>query len=287
MDIDGVDAQVLYPNLGIGPLFLLDDLELQFACLRAYNDFLSEFCSTDAEPPRRYRPDSHRRRRRPASRRLKHCAKLPGPARRDAADLIRAASRSTAALTSRCGRPRRISACRCISICAPAARHTGALIGQTRANLLGEKCALLNLASLANYEALSRIVFGGVLERFPKLKFVSVEGNIGWLGYLLEKSDRTYKRHRHWTKLELPNPPSHYYFRQIYSTFIEDKIGMMIRKEIGVDNLMWSSDYPHTDTTWPDSRKYIEDKLWRSAAGGSLQDPGRQRGQALQPGLTN
>ena len=47
MDIDGVDAQVLYPNLGIGPIFLLDDTELQFACLRAYNDFLSEFCSTD------------------------------------------------------------------------------------------------------------------------------------------------------------------------------------------------------------------------------------------------
>ena len=47
MDIDGVDAQMLYPNLGIGPMFLLDDTELQYACLRAYNDFLSEFCSTD------------------------------------------------------------------------------------------------------------------------------------------------------------------------------------------------------------------------------------------------
>ena len=105
------------------------------------------------------------------------------------------------------------------------------------------------------------------LERHPKLKFVSVEGNIGWLGYWLEKSDRTYKRHRHWTKLELPNPPSHYYFRQIYSTFIEDEIGMMIRKEIGVDNMMWSSDYPHTDTTWPDSKKYIEENFAGRGAG--------------------
>ena len=49
MDIDGVDAQTLYPNLGIGPLFLLDDFELQYACLRAYNDFLSDFCSTDTK----------------------------------------------------------------------------------------------------------------------------------------------------------------------------------------------------------------------------------------------
>jgi predicted TIM-barrel fold metal-dependent hydrolase len=135
------------------------------------------------------------------------------------------------------------------------------LMGQNPGDLIGEKCAILNLASLANYEALSRIVFGGVLERHPKLKFVSVEGNIGWLGYWIEKSDRTYKRHRHWTQLELPNPPSFYYFRQIYSTFIEDKIGVMIRKEIGVDNIMWSSDYPHTDTTWPDSKKYIEESL--------------------------
>jgi predicted TIM-barrel fold metal-dependent hydrolase len=88
-----------------------------------------------------------------------------------------------------------------------------------------------------------------------------VEGNIGWLGYFLEKSDRTYKRHRHWTKLDLPKPPSEYFHRQVYATFIEDKIGVKIRKDIGVDNLMWSSDYPHTDTTWPDSKKYIEESL--------------------------
>ena len=94
---------------------------------------------------------------------------------------------------------------------------------------------------------------------FPKLKFISVEGNIGWLGYFLEKSDRTYRRHRHWTKLDLPMLPSEYFHRQVFATFIEDKIGVKISKDIGVDNLMWSSDYPHTDTTWPNSRDYIKD----------------------------
>ncbi len=136
-------------------------------------------------------------------------------------------------------------------------RRTAALFKAN--NIRGAVAANLNGASLANYEALSQIIFGGVLELFPRLKFVSVEGNIGWLGYFLEKSDRTYKRHRHWTKLDLPKPPSEYFHRQVYATFIEDKIGVKIRKDIGVDNLMWSSDYPHTDTTWPNSRQYIAD----------------------------
>jgi predicted TIM-barrel fold metal-dependent hydrolase len=113
--------------------------------------------------------------------------------------------------------------------------------------------------SLACYETLAKVIFTGVLERFPRLKFVSVEGNIGWIGYFLEKMDRTYKRHRHWTRLELPMLPSEYFHRQVYATFIEDPIGVKIAEAIGADNLMWSSDYPHTDTTWPNSRQYVEE----------------------------
>ncbi len=256
MDIDGVDAQTLFPNLGIGPLFLIDDFELQYACLRAYNDFLSEFCSTN---PKRLigialiPTDDVKT----GVEELKRCAKLTGlrgamlPTYPRGEPLNSSTYEPLWQTAEDLGLPMHIHL-------RTGSRQTAGLMGQN-GELIGEKCAILNLASLANYEALSRIVFGGVLERHPKLKFVSVEGNIGWLGYWLEKSDRTYKRHRHWTKLELPNPPSHYYFRQIYSTFIEDKIGMLIRKEIGVDNIMWSSDYPHTDTTWPDSKKYIEE----------------------------
>jgi len=259
MDIDGVDAQTLYPNLGIGPLFLLDDFELQYACLRAYNDFLSEFCSTNPN-------------------RLVGIALIPTDDVQTGVDEIKRISklkglRGAMLPTYPRGEPLNSSTYEPLWQVAEdlglpmhihlrtGSRQTAGLMGGTSGELIGEKCTILNLASLANYEALSRIVFGGVLERHPKLKFVSVEGNIGWLGYWIEKSDRTYKRHRHWTQLNLPNPPSYYYFRQIYSTFIEDKVGMMIRKVIGVDNLMWSSDYPHTDTTWPDSKKYIEESF--------------------------
>ena len=256
MDIDGVDAQVLYPNLGIGPIFLLDDTELQFACLRAYNDFLSEFCSTDAKrlvgigliPTDDVKTGVEE---------IKHCAKLRGirgvmlPTYPRGEPLNSSSYEPLWQTAEDLGLPVHIHL-------RTGARHAGALFGQS-GELVGDKCVVLNLASLANYEALSRIVFGGVLERHPKLKFVSVEGNIGWLGYWIEKSDRTYKRHRHHTGLQLPNPPSYYFHRQVLATFIEDKVGVMIRNVIGVDNLMWSADYPHTDTTFPNSRQYIED----------------------------
>ncbi len=256
MDLDGVDAQVLYPNSGsMG--FMMDDLELQLACLRAYNDFLSEFASTD--PTRLVGiglvptddPQS-------GVEEIKRIAKLPGlrgamlptyprgePLNSDLYDPMWAAAQDL-------GIPVHIHL-------RTGDRRTAGLFQANQEHLHGDVPALLNVASLANYEALSKIIFGGVLERFPRLKFVSVEGNIGWIGYFLEKSDRTYKRHRYWTRLDLPKPPSEYFHRQVYATFIEDKVGMMIRHVIGVDNLMWSSDYPHTDTTFPNSRKYIEE----------------------------
>ena len=79
------------------------------------------------------------------------------------------------------------------------------------------------------------------------------------MGYFLEKSDRTYRRHRHHTGLQLPNPPSFYFHRQVLGVFIEDKVGVQIRNTIGVNNIMWSADYPHTDTTFPNSRRYIDE----------------------------
>jgi predicted TIM-barrel fold metal-dependent hydrolase len=254
MDIDGVDAQTLFPNVGLG-IFGIEDTELQFACIHAYNDFLSDFASAD--PARLIGigliPTDDVE---VGVKEVQHVAKKPGlrgvmlptyprgePLNSKIYDPIWAAAQDL-------GLPVHVHL-------RTGDRRTAALFKAN--NIRGAVAANLNGASLANYEALSQIIFGGVLELFPRLKFVSVEGNIGWLGYFLEKSDRTYKRHRHWTKLDLPKPPSEYFHRQVYATFIEDKIGVKIRKDIGVDNLMWSSDYPHTDTTWPNSKQYIAD----------------------------
>lgn len=257
MDLDGIDASIIYPNLGIGPLFALEDLELQFTCLRAYNDFLSEWCTTD---PTRLAgialiPTDDVQ---TGAQEIKRVAKLPAirglmvptyPSQQPLNSLV---YNPLWAAAQEVGLPMHLHL-------RTGDRRTSAGLMQMSPDLPGQYDVALSLASLAGYEGLSRVIFGGVLERFPKLKVVCVESNIGWMGYFLEKCDRTYKRHRHHTGLQLPNPPSFYFHRQVYGVFIEDKIGVQIRHTIGVDNIMWSADYPHTDTTFPNSRQYIDE----------------------------
>ena len=112
-------------------------------------------------------------------------------------------------------------------------------------------------------KSFSILILSGVLERFPRLKIVSAENNCGWLPYYLQRMDRGFARFgpsgtvTPWpTKLTLK--PSEYFRRQMYCTFIDDSFGVASRHWIGVDNVMWSSDYPHTASTWPHSRNIIE-----------------------------
>jgi predicted TIM-barrel fold metal-dependent hydrolase len=71
--------------------------------------------------------------------------------------------------------------------------------------------------------------------------------------------DATYKKHRFWTHSVITEPPSVYWHRQGHATFIEDRAGIRLRHEAGLDNILWSSDYPHSDSTWPHSREAIAD----------------------------
>jgi hypothetical protein len=71
---------------------------------------------------------------------------------------------------------------------------------------------------------------------------VLVESRIGWLPFFLERSDDVYKRHRFWSGLQLKEPLSFYFHRQVLATFIDDRVGIENRRRIGVENIMWSSD---------------------------------------------
>ncbi|MBM2802394.1 MAG: putative TIM-barrel fold metal-dependent hydrolase, partial [Deltaproteobacteria bacterium] len=106
------------------------------------------------------------------------------------------------------------------------------------------------------------LILAGVLERFPGLKVVSAELNCGWLPFFLfridERFDATGIRFRGTpfpTKLKLK--PSEYFRRQLYATFIDDGFGIAHRRDIGVENILWSSDFPHSATFWPKSREKI------------------------------
>jgi predicted TIM-barrel fold metal-dependent hydrolase len=114
-----------------------------------------------------------------------------------------------------------------------------------------------SMASLADW------LFSGKLITYPKLKLAYSEGQIGWIPYALERADTVWDKHDAWqhSKARIPEPPSSYYYGRIYGCFTADHHGLHSLAEVGEDNICFETDYPHTDTTWPNSKEYIEKML--------------------------
>jgi predicted TIM-barrel fold metal-dependent hydrolase len=106
-------------------------------------------------------------------------------------------------------------------------------------------------------EALFDLIFSGVLERYPRLKLVIVENEIGWIPFWLEQCDKYFERHRLVEPLPINKRPSEYFYRQIFATFFNDETGGRLLSWWGINNCMWSNDYPHANSTWPNSREVI------------------------------
>lgn len=119
----------------------------------------------------------------------------------------------------------------------------------------------ITIAPSTNFTTIATLLWSGVLERHPKLRFLSVEGGIGWLGYLIQRADEVYRKHRHWTKPQISEEPSFYFRRQIFANFMDDPVGLTSRHHIGVDNIMFETDYPHSDTTFPRSRELVAERF--------------------------
>lgn len=245
---DGVSAEVLYTSVGMA-MFGLKDGELRAAIFRAFNDWLAQFCSH-------------------APRRLAGIALIPMD---DVPGAVREIERS-AALGLKGGMiwgdppaDRPYDALLWDPVWA-AAQDTGMPLSLHI--LTGRGGTGVDIASIMRgygllhhgiQHTLSTLLFGGVLERFPKLRFVSVENDIGWVAHFLQRIDHAYDKYRSLeTKSVIPEAPSFYFHRQIYATFQEDPVGVRSREEIGVDNAMWASDFPHSDSTWPHSRDVVE-----------------------------
>jgi predicted TIM-barrel fold metal-dependent hydrolase len=117
--------------------------------------------------------------------------------------------------------------------------------------------AFLTIAPMTVAHTLGMLIFGGVLARHPQLRVVIAEGGIGWIAYYLERMDSVYEKQRYWTRSQLAERPSSYFRRQVLVTFEEDLAGMRTYDLIGADRIMWASDFPHSDTTYPHSREAI------------------------------
>jgi predicted TIM-barrel fold metal-dependent hydrolase len=107
-------------------------------------------------------------------------------------------------------------------------------------------------------QSLSSIIFGGVLERFPKLIIVSAENDVGWVPHYMYRLDHAWEKFNAIMPNPLPMKPSEYIRRQMFATFQDDPVGPAAYKLFGAANYMWASDFPHTDSTWPESRKVVE-----------------------------
>jgi predicted TIM-barrel fold metal-dependent hydrolase len=105
---------------------------------------------------------------------------------------------------------------------------------------------------------LAALIFGGALERHPAMKVVIGESGIGWLPYALERFDLEWEDQ---FQDLIPKPPSEYWRRQMYATFQVDRTGLRNLEAIGPETVMWGSDFPHPDGTWPDSRELLAAQL--------------------------
>src|SRR3546814_8624867 len=106
--------------------------------------------------------------------------------------------------------------------------------------------------------ALTDMVFNGVFERHPELRVVSVEHEGGWLRHWLARMDWHYRYNLSLTETRLKDSalPRDFVAQSVYVSFSDDQVIVADRDDIGVDHLLWGSDYPHSESTFPKSRQY-------------------------------
>jgi predicted TIM-barrel fold metal-dependent hydrolase len=97
---------------------------------------------------------------------------------------------------------------------------------------------------------LGNLIFGGILDRHPRLNIVFAEGGINWVAGALQDAELTYGAHRELYDWELKHRPSYYWHNHCYATFQTDAIGLKLLEEIGADRVMWAQDYPHSEGTF-------------------------------------
>ncbi len=252
MDLDGVAAQVVYP-----PLHQLQiaNPELRTQCIQAFNDWAAEFNSVN--------PD-----------RLCLLAQLPThdpqAAAREVERIARAGHRGIL-YSFFTAQPKMFD---------PAWEPVWAAAGEARLSIaihLGggahsldpdrggggrqswQARAYAATSPMQLDEVLTGVLLSGILERHPQLRFIMGESGIGWVPYMLWRIDRMYDQFSKRPEMGnmLAMKPTEYFRRQVYVTFEEDPIGVPMIPAIGADNVMWASDYPHPDGTFPHSREFV------------------------------
>jgi predicted TIM-barrel fold metal-dependent hydrolase len=103
-------------------------------------------------------------------------------------------------------------------------------------------------------QAAADLVWSRIIKEHPDIKIALSEGGTGWIPYFLDRIDRTYDMHHLWTGQDFGDKlPSEVFREHFLTCFIADPIGVHLRHEIGIDNIAWECDYPHSDSSWPEA----------------------------------
>jgi predicted TIM-barrel fold metal-dependent hydrolase len=107
--------------------------------------------------------------------------------------------------------------------------------------------------------AAADLLWSRVLKQFPDIRIALSEGGTGWIPYFVDRLDRTYDMHHRWTGQDFGSRTPSEVFREHFLTcFIADPIGIRLRDAIGLDNIAWECDYPHSDSSWPHAPEELE-----------------------------
>jgi predicted TIM-barrel fold metal-dependent hydrolase len=278
MDADGLRAEVLYPGPlgglgGGGGIAGIPDPELRGATIRAYNDWLAEFCSAAPdrlvglalvriEEPEQAVAELERA----AALGLRGAVVNAMPDTTGGEPIFSASYDPVWSAAEECGLPLslHIGHCRSLRPIASAVTRSAEAASGNPLTSTGSNTGIaemfFTMVCLDMAEPVSLLIFSGVLERHPGLKFVIAESGIGWIPFVLERMDYTFNRHRRWMRTGISEAPAEQFRRSFHATFQQDEeTGLLARHISGVSTLMWASDYPHTDSTWPYSRNVVDD----------------------------
>src|SRR5262249_44719515 len=101
----------------------------------------------------------------------------------------------------------------------------------------------------------------GLFVRFPNLKLLYAESQMGWLPYVLSEAERMWDVHKWHFANKCPEPPSTYYWGRVYSTFQNDPVCISLLDRIRPDQVLFESDFPHQQTSWPNTAKIAHELL--------------------------
>ncbi len=255
MQFDGVSAEILYPSIALTH-FIMEDAGLQEACFQVYNNWIVEYCQGDPKHLfglamiSTYDIDH-------AIHEMERCRKmeLRGaiiwqvphyklPFRSYHYNKLWEAAQALDVSIN-------------MHVLTGFGAHTTS--GWKESGIEHYRgCVIGELTDAQN--ALFDFIFYGILDKHPGLKIVSVENEVGWIPFLQQQLDYYYHCFKDRNLVPFYNPPSEY-FKQIYATFDHDEVGGYNFDWWGQDNCMWGNDFPHLNSTWPNSQRVIKETL--------------------------